>query len=122
MAFTWGSWAFFGVGLAMDIGLSFKEKSDADTLEKGSHSDALWTGMYGIGHLAISIWGYKERGSEMTAKAFAAECIGSITEMSYLLLTIGSDSNPAMYKIVGGVEAISSVAVPACTAADISFN
>lgn len=122
VAFTWGSWAFFGVGLAMDIGLSFKEKSDADTLEKGSHSDALWTGMYGIGHLAISIWGYKERGSEMTAKAFAAECIGSITEMSYLLLTIGSDSNPAMYKIVGGVEAISSVAVPACTAADISFN
>lgn len=105
----------------MDIYFTFYKQRKTDILGKGSHSDSIWAGAYGVGHLAISIWGYVERKSEMTASAFAAECIGSITEMSYFL-TMGDPPNPVMYKIVGGVEAISSIAVPACTASDITYD
>lgn len=119
--FTWTSWAFFGVGVAMDMFFTFYKQRKTDILGKGTHSGSFWAGAYGVGHLAISIWGYVERKSEMTASAFAAECIGSITEMSYFL-TIGDAPKPVMYKIIGGVEVISSIAVPACTASDITYD
>ena len=120
--FTWTSWAFFGVGVAMDMFFTFCKQRKVNTLEKGTHSGGLWAGMYGIGHLGISIWGYLEKKSEMTANAFAAECIGSITEMSYFLAAAGSTPKSVIYKIISGVEVISSVAVPACTASDISYD